>query len=169
MSLSRLLLGPPPPETLRGQRLPASLRGWRLQLSDPAVVLQRLVDWVEQLEPDSEPALPEAPQRPPEDAADRERSQLVERVIDACDYIRSDAVRQSLVRALGEIGVEEVVADEGERFDPHRHKAWERVATTDPALDETVAGTERPGFSDRGRVVRFPEVRVYRLDGGRGG
>jgi hypothetical protein len=169
-ALARLLFGPPPPDTVRGRPLPADLRGWRLQLTDPGEVHRRLVDWVERLEPEPQPTPPPAPpSRGEDEPAAEERRRLVERVVDACDYVRSDAVRQSLVRALAEIGVEEVVVPEGEPFDPHRHKAWERVATSDPRLDEVVAGTERPGFSDRGRVVRFPEVRVYRVDGDVGG
>jgi GrpE len=167
-ALARLLLGPPPPESFRDRPLPPALRGWRLQLTDPAKVLRRTLEWIERLSEEPLRAPPPEPP-PPDGVADRERQQLIEQIVDAFAYIRADAVRQSLVRVLAEIGVDEVVVQEGEPFDPHRHKAWERVPTTNPALDELVAGTERPGFSDRGRVVRFPEVRVYRLEQGRGG
>ena len=63
------------------------------------------------------------------------------------------------------MGVTEVNPSEGERFDRNRHEAVGHVPTTDSSLHNRVAKTERPGYSDRGRVVAVPQVLVYQVDG----
>jgi hypothetical protein len=35
--------------------------------------------------------------------------------------------------------------------------------TSDPRLEKHVARAERPGYSDRGSVIRIPDVIVYEL------
>lgn len=104
---------------------------------------------------------------PPEGAeasAVAPRDRLIQALIDVRDQVGSDAVRSGIAAALAEVGVAEVTVPAGLAFDPVRHKGVDRLSTADPALDRTVAGTERPGYLDRGAAVRLPEVVVYRLE-----
>ncbi|WP_018681486.1 nucleotide exchange factor GrpE [Actinokineospora enzanensis] len=66
-----------------------------------------------------------------------------------------------LYGAMSRVGVEEVRC-EGELFDPTRHTATATVTATRADQHDRVAETVRPGYLDNGRVVRFPEVVVYR-------
>jgi molecular chaperone GrpE len=50
----------------------------------------------------------------------------------------------------------------GEAFDSSRHRALDTVPTEDELRHDVVAETVRPGYDDRGRVVRRAEVIVYR-------
>lgn len=94
-----------------------------------------------------------------------ERERLVQVLIDVGDQLDSVALAAWVTQALGEVGVTEVVAD-GERFDPARHQALDQVVTPDPAADGLVAQTPKRGFVDRGRIVRLPQVLVYRYQAG---
>ena len=94
-------------------------------------------------------------------AALQDRARLVAALIDVRDQIDSTALREWLGAALAEAGVTELVGD-GQRFDPRRHHAVDQVASADPAWDLVIARTERPGYSDRGSVLRLPQVSVYR-------
>lgn len=109
------------------------------------------------------PASPPAPAAvtATDERATRERDRLVQVLIDVGDQLDSVALAAWVTQALAEVGVAEVVVD-GQRFDPSRHQAVEHVATTDPAADGFVARTSTRGFVDRGRVVRPPQVLVYR-------
>ena len=73
----------------------------------------------------------------------------------------SGVFRERLLATMEDAGVH---ADDptGEPFDPHLHRAVERVATEDSALHNTIAETIRPGYSLGGRVLSRPEVTVYR-------
>jgi hypothetical protein len=95
--------------------------------------------------------------------ADRRR--LVLELIEVRDQVGSEALRAHIGTALAEAGVVEQSVPAGTAFDPQLHKGVDRVVTEDPALDRTVAETERPGYVDRGAPVRLPEVVVHRLDG----
>jgi molecular chaperone GrpE (heat shock protein) len=88
----------------------------------------------------------------------------VQVLVDVGDQLDSAALAAWVTQALAEVGVAEVVVD-GQRFDPGRHQAVDHVATTDPAADGLVARTSRRGFTDRDRVVRPPQVLVYRYQG----
>jgi molecular chaperone GrpE len=99
------------------------------------------------------------PVEPPPDLV-RDREALIGSCLYLYDIVRDDALRERLRRALAQAGVSELDSV-GERFDPSRHRAMGRVATDDPSLDGRIAEVERRGFSDRGRILRMPEVLVY--------
>ena len=91
----------------------------------------------------------------------RDRDVLVAACIDVCDAVTSQAVRQRLLGALEDVGVTAVDVPAGTRFDPALHRAADTVMTEVETLAGLVAETERLGFFDRGRRVRWPEVLVY--------
>ncbi|MEU8381988.1 nucleotide exchange factor GrpE [Streptosporangium sp. NPDC048865] len=67
----------------------------------------------------------------------------------------------TLLEALNRAGVREIVAD-GRRFDPRLHEATGTEATGRPELHDIVAETVRWGYADGERVIRVPQVVVYR-------
>jgi hypothetical protein len=91
----------------------------------------------------------------------RARERLVRTLVDVRDQVTDPALRATIVEALGHAGVHEIVAD-GQRFDPNAHRALDYVVVADPACDHVVAQTSRPGYIDHGRVLRLPDVLVYR-------
>jgi hypothetical protein len=121
--------------------------------------------WPEEVEdqPEQVGDRPEEPTdlRPPA-ALDDERRALRDLVVYAYDRTTSAGVRARLAEGLRTVGVE-VVAPDGEPFDPARHEAGGTEPTTDPDRHGTVAETEVVGLVDRGLVVRDPVVVVYRL------
>ncbi|HEX3816581.1 MAG TPA: nucleotide exchange factor GrpE [Mycobacteriales bacterium] len=89
-----------------------------------------------------------------------ERTALIALCLYARDRVGSTAAADRIDARLAEIGVATVRPD-GEAFDPARHEASASLPTDDPALHNTVAETELPGYSDRGEAVRPPVVSVY--------
>jgi hypothetical protein len=102
---------------------------------------------------------------PPEPADTADRDVLVQACIELSDRLRDSnpALWRRLCRGLAAIGVETAVVD-GQRFDPEAHDAVGREPTSDAAQHLTVASTEFCGFTDRGRLLRRPEVVVYRME-----
>lgn len=98
--------------------------------------------------------------------AAEERSALVAALIELAHEARSDAVRGQIVRHLAAVGVEPVVVSPGERFDPTVHRGIHAESAAAPDQADTISAMERPGWADRGRVLRPPEVVVRRWDGG---
>jgi molecular chaperone GrpE len=98
----------------------------------------------------------------------QDRSVLVAACIDVFDAIGSNALRQQLLGALAAAGVTAVDVPANTRFDPSHHKAIDLLATDEEALGGLVAETERMGFVDRGRRLRWPEVLVYQFTSGEG-
>jgi hypothetical protein len=97
---------------------------------------------------------------------DGDRAALVRACMDVSDAVPSPALREQLVDALAEVGVVPVEVAAGERFDSSRHRAVGRVRTSDRACHDLVAKTERAGYLDRGKRLRYPEVLVFNADGG---
>lgn len=104
---------------------------------------------------------PMAPAPASSPQAERDRGRLVTALVDVRDQIDSPAMREWLRAALADVGVAEVVAD-GQPFDPQRHQAVDQVVATEPTWNNVVARTDRPGYTDRGAVMRLPQVSVYR-------
>lgn len=104
---------------------------------------------------------------PAEAALARDRDVLVAACIEVCDTIASKALREQLLGALAQAGVTSVEVPANTRFDPAHHKAADTLATDQETLAGLVAETERPGFVDRGRRLRWPEVVVYQSNAGR--
>lgn len=96
-----------------------------------------------------------------DDGAARDRAILITACIEVGDVVDSDAVRERLLDALDEVGVRPVVVAAGEPFDSSRHRAVGTASTPDAASHNLVAGTERAGFSDHGRRLRWPDVVVF--------
>ncbi|MGJ6961861.1 nucleotide exchange factor GrpE [Streptosporangium sp. G11] len=67
----------------------------------------------------------------------------------------------TLLEALNRAGVREIVAD-GQRFDPRLHEAAGTETAGRPELHDIVAETVRRGYADGERVIRVPQVVVYR-------
>ena len=96
--------------------------------------------------------------------ASADRDVLVAACMRACDGLASGALRDDVVRALAAAGVSAVDVPSHTRFDPTQHRAADTLGTEHAQLAGLVAETERLGFVDRGRRLRWPEVVVYRLD-----
>lgn len=115
------------------------------------------------------PTIPPKPDTaPPHDGLtpERDRDVLVHACIDVADrlYDKNPPVFRLLQRGLADVGVASVFPD-GEVVDFELHAVVERVTTSDPALDETVAATLFPGYTERdGRTIRRPQVRIYRWE-----
>ena len=86
--------------------------------------------------------------------------------MEVSDTVSSDALREQLVDVLAEAGVTRIEVAGGERFDSSRHRAVGRVGTSDDTSHNRVAKTTRPGYVDRGKRLRYPEVLVFNADGG---
>jgi hypothetical protein len=97
-------------------------------------------------------------------AAQRDRSVLVEACVEVSDVVPSAALCEQLVDALAAAGVTQIEVAADEPFDASRHRAVGRAGTCDGAAENLVARTERPGYVDRGRRLRYPEVIVYDTD-----
>jgi molecular chaperone GrpE (heat shock protein) len=85
--------------------------------------------------------------------------------MEVSDLVDSPALREQLLDALKASGVKPIEAGVGEPFDSTRHKAVGTIPTNDPVNDNTVAETQRPGYVDRGKRVRYPEVLVFKWSG----
>lgn len=94
----------------------------------------------------------------------RDRKRLVEVCIKASDAVTSPGLRKELLDALAASGVVVVEIPAHTPFDPNLHKAADRRLTEHQELEGLVAETERPGFSDHGHRLRWPEVVVYQTD-----
>jgi molecular chaperone GrpE (heat shock protein) len=70
------------------------------------------------------------------------------------DFDAAKAVRllqsyaETLEEALGDNGVVTYQPDEGEPFNPRRHRQVKRQSSTDPALEGQVAAVRQPGYLD---------------------
>jgi hypothetical protein len=91
----------------------------------------------------------------------RDRAILVRACLDVSDLLESEALREQILDALADVGVSPVLVAAGEPFDSSRHRAVGTVPTSDAAFHNLVAGTERPGFADHGRRLRWPDVLVF--------
>ena len=96
---------------------------------------------------------------------DRERAALVTACVNVSDVV-TGAPREQLVDALIEAGVNPIEVPAGERFDSSRHHAVGRVVTNDRSLHNLVVETEKIGYVDYGRRLRYPDVLVWAADGG---
>ncbi len=96
-------------------------------------------------------------------AEDPPRDTLVEACVRIRDQLggRDPAIAARIADALARDGVHEVHAD-GEWFDPARHEAVGTAPAPSPDRHDRVAETVRPGFRDGDRIVRPPQVVVYR-------
>ena len=70
------------------------------------------------------------------------------------------AVRESLIRNLGALGLEEVGV-KGEPFNPDLHEALTAVPTQDESVANTIAEVVQPGFVKAERLVRPARVVVF--------
>ncbi|MBB4919523.1 nucleotide exchange factor GrpE [Streptosporangium saharense] len=91
------------------------------------------------------------------------RQALVEACIGCRDQVaeRHPRLADVLGDGLNRAGVREIVPD-GQRFDPRLHEAFGTEPTDRPELHDTVAETVKKGYADGGRVIRVPQVAVYR-------
>ncbi|MBG0832942.1 nucleotide exchange factor GrpE [Planomonospora sp. ID67723] len=91
------------------------------------------------------------------------REVLVEACIGYRDQIaeRHPRLAGTLLDGLNRAGVREIVAD-GQRFDPRLHEAFGTEPTDRPELHDIVAETVKHGYADGDRVIRVPQVAVYR-------
>jgi hypothetical protein len=148
--------------TVLGHSIPRRFRGWWLHLENPVLVLREFVAWLEAADNAAVTA-----ERGWLDASSdecrqyaRERAMLVAGLIELGDLLESPALQHRVTMMLATVGVTPVDST-GERFDPARHRAVDRVATSDPRAAGRVAETERLGYRDRDRDARLPDVLVY--------
>ena len=95
--------------------------------------------------------------------AERERALLAELCVDLHDRVPSEGLRDKVRMGLERVGIE-IVAPDGQSFDPEAHEALGAVDTPENDLAGRIASTQRSGYRDRGRLVREPAVLVYELD-----
>ncbi|MGH3933062.1 MAG: nucleotide exchange factor GrpE [Pseudonocardiaceae bacterium] len=83
---------------------------------------------------------------------------------------RDPTTGDRLLAALRGVGVDEIRVD-GARFDALHHESVDVTPAPRPELHDHVAQTTRLGYRDGARVVRLPQVVVYRFasPGARGG
>lgn len=98
-------------------------------------------------------------------ALERERAALVRACVNVGDMV-SGALREQLTDALADAGVTPIEVPVGEPFDSARHHAVGRVPTSDRARDNLIAQTQRAGYLDHGKRLRYPDVVVFKVDGG---
>lgn len=94
------------------------------------------------------------------------RTALVEACIQVRTMASDPSIREIMDDALAKGGVEEIVPT-GQRFDPRRHNAVGVMPTDDPQKDSVIAGTDRPGYQDQGRLIVPPDVVVHRYEAAR--
>ena len=93
-----------------------------------------------------------------------ERGAMVAALLEVIDTSTSDAVRTQVTERLAGVAVLPFDVPVGSPFDPGVHRGVQSVAAPSADHDSLVAGTDRPGWADRGAVLRQPEVIVYRWD-----
>jgi hypothetical protein len=128
-----------------------------MRFRDPDRVLVEFISWLEAGDPGAGVGHDSSA------AAEQDRSRLIATCMELSDRLSNEALRERLLSTMASVGVE-VIAPDGEPFDSERHHAIFRTPTTDRSQHGRVASTERLGFSDRGRIIRRPEVAVYRDD-----
>jgi hypothetical protein len=160
------------PDTVHQIPIPRRFRSRMLHAEDAVVVLREFIRWLERAS-----VLPGGPDAARQDDLEIEHADLATRcqrleedrtclvtgLIELTDLIDSPALRHRAIETLAGAGVE-AIDSAGERFDPQRHHAVERVATADPAADGVIAETERLGYEDRGHRARLPDVLIYHHD-----
>jgi molecular chaperone GrpE len=73
------------------------------------------------------------------------------------------AIADELAETIARTGVERMPVDEGDAFDPARHRPAGTREVDDAGLDGTVVAIQRAGFARGEKVVRRAEVIVARL------
>jgi hypothetical protein len=96
-------------------------------------------------------------------ATDDGMDQLALSCLHLADSVTSPVLRADIDRALRAAGYQPLDPT-GQPFDPSVHEAVERRRTTDARTHNVVAATYRSGWYGHGRVLRSPEVAVYRVD-----
>jgi len=94
-----------------------------------------------------------------------DRRTLVEALVQIGDLVTSDALRTTVAERLAAVGVLPLLVAPGTRFDPTLHRGVQADEARTPDEDGTVASCDRAGWSDRGEVLRPPEVVVHRWSG----
>jgi molecular chaperone GrpE len=74
-----------------------------------------------------------------------------------------DLVERKFLRAIEDAGVE-VIAPDGEAFDPETMEAMMRVGTDSEDDDDRVAGVLQKGYRLRGHLVRPARVSVFKVE-----
>lgn len=90
-----------------------------------------------------------------------ERAKMVDLLLYARDRVASPAVASRMDDNLAQLGIQLIVPQVGDRFDPQQHEASATVQTDDPGLHGTIAEIELPGYRDGEQTVRHPIVTVY--------
>lgn len=98
-----------------------------------------------------------------EDAAGKDYAELPPERLYGQVKAEFDYFAELLVDALELIGFVEIDAEEGDPFDARRHVGVDRVPTSDPEADKTIAKVLRPGYTyEHSRKAEFPaRVSVY--------
>ena len=103
------------------------------------------------------------PPPPPMAVSSPDRSTaLVTGLIDLSDRVPSQALRAEVIAMLATAGVRVIDVPPGTPFDASQMRGIGTVPSPDPASQARVASTDRVGFSDGVRVIRAPDVIVFR-------
>ncbi len=88
--------------------------------------------------------------------------ELIDGLIASHDLSTSDAQRTRIATVLHRAGVTVLHPEPGDTFDPGLHRALATEGATNGAQPGCVARTERPGWQRDSRILRPPEVVVWR-------
>lgn len=99
-------------------------------------------------------------------ALQNERAKMIDLLLYARDRVASPAVAHRMDDNLAQLGIQVLVPQVGDRFDPRQHEASATVLTDDTDLQGTIAELELAGYADGDRVVRHPIVTVYTTERG---
>jgi hypothetical protein len=111
------------------------------------------------------------PASPPVQAGDglataiAERDSLAFACMELADLVSSPSLAHKVLEALRRAGYDSI-DPVGDVFYPQQHRAVETRPTSDSAQHNRIAAIERRGYLGHGRVVRVPEVAVFRLQEG---
>lgn len=82
------------------------------------------------------------------------------------NYIFLEAMDTALEETLEEFGVNEVVPEDGEKFDPNIQEAVKEEKTLESRQDKKIVEVLRPGYRWEERLIRPQQVKVANFDGG---
>ncbi len=107
----------------------------------------------------SPPRVP--PPAPPPALSDGDRRPMVGALLVVIDTLPDSPAGVRALRTLKQVGVETIEPTRGVTFDSRLHCVCGVVAAPDPSLVDSVAAVIRPGFIDRGVVLREADVQIY--------
>ena len=93
--------------------------------------------------------------------SDRDRGLLVGALLVVIDTLPDSPAGARALRTLKQVGVKTIEPTHGVAFDSRLHCVCGVLEAPNPSLVDSVAAVIRPGFIDRGTVLREADVQIY--------